>query len=164
MKTYYGLIDAIYKYLNGSTLINSVTFGDVMDVDLSRQTIFPLAHVGVQSVTFDDYFMSFSINVICMDIVDEDKDDKQSKTDPHLGLDNKHDILNSMLAVINGLQSSLRRGGMETDDYELNETATATQFEDRFENLLTGWSLDINIQVPNNDMALINNDGDSCLS
>jgi len=163
MKTYYNLIDNIYNYLIGNNNINTVTFGDIMEVDLSKQTIFPLSHVNVNEVIFDDYKMTFSLNVIVMDIVDEDKDDKQDKTKPHLGLDNKQDILNTMLTVINGLQSSLRRGGMETNDYELNETATASLFEDRFENLLTGWSMVINIEVPNNEMALINDDGTSCL-
>lgn len=163
MKTYYNLIDNIYNYLIGNNNINTVTFGDIMEVDLSKQTIFPLSHVNVNDVTFDEFKMTFSMNIIVMDIVDEDKDDKQDKTKPHLGLDNKQDILNSMLTVINGLQSSLRRGGMETNDYELNETATASLFEDRFENLLTGWSMVINIEVPNNDMALINDDGTSCL-
>ena len=67
--------------------------------------------------------------------------------------DYKHDILNTMLAVINGLQSSLRRGGMEEDDYELNESATATQFEDRFENLLTGWSLTMSIEMRNDNVT-----------
>lgn len=163
MKTYYNLIDNIYNYLIGNNNINTVTFGDIMEVDLSKQTIFPLSHVNINDVTFDEFKMTFSMNIIVMDIVDEDKDDKQDKTKPHLGLDNKQDILNSMLTVINGLQSSLRRGGMETNDYELNETATASLFEDRFENLLTGWSMVINIEVPNNDMALINADGTSCL-
>jgi hypothetical protein len=163
MKTYYNLIDNIYNYLIGNNNINTVTFGDIMEVDLSKQTIFPLAHVNVNDVTFDEYKMTFSMNVIVMDIVDEDKDDKQDVAKPHLGLDNKQDILNTMLTVINGLQSSLRRGGMESNDYELNETATASLFEDRFENLLTGWSMVINVEVPNNDMALINDDGTSCL-
>ena len=163
MKTYYNLIDNIYNYLIGNNNINTVTFGDIMEVDLSKQTIFPLAHVNVNDVTFDEFKMTFSMNVIVMDIVDEDKDDKQGVAKPHLGLDNKQDILNSMLTVVNGLQSSLRRGGMETNDFELNEAATASLFEDRFENLLTGWSMVINIEVPNNDMALINADGSSCL-
>ena len=163
MKTYYDLVDNIYNYLIGNNEINTVTFGDVMDVDLSRHTIFPLAHVNITSATFDEHFLTFNMNVIAMDIVDESKEDKNSVAKPHLGLDNKHDILNSMLSVVNGLQSSLRRGGMETNNYELNETATATLFEDRFENLLTGWSMEMNIMIPNNDMALINADGTSCL-
>ncbi len=163
MKTYYNLIDNIYNYLIGNNNISTVTFGDILEVDLSKQTIFPLAHVNVNDVTFDEFKMTFAMNVIVMDIVDEDKDDKQGVAKPHLGLDNKQDILNTMLTVINGLQSSLRRGGMESNDFELNETATASLFEDRFENLLTGWSMVINIEVPNNDMALINADGTSCL-
>lgn len=163
MKTYYDLIDNIYNYLNGNENVTTVTFGDIMEVDLSKQSIFPLSHVNVNDVTFSDHTMTFGINVIVMDIVDEDKDDKQSETLPYRGLDNKQDILNTMLTVVNGLQSSLRRGGMQTNNYELLESANATLFEDRFENLLTGWSLVINIEVPNTEMALINANGGSCL-
>ena len=163
MKTYYDLIDNIYTYLNGNENVTTVTFGDIMEVDLSKQSIFPLSHVNVNDVTFSDHTMTFGINVIVMDIVDEDKDDKQSETLPYRGLDNKQDILNTMLTVVNGLQSSLRRGGMQTNNYELLESANATLFEDRFENLLTGWSLVLNIEVPNTEMALINANGGSCL-
>jgi len=163
MKTYYDLIDNIYSYLNGNENVTTVTFGDIMEVDLSKQSIFPLSHINVNDVTFSDHIMTFGINVIVMDIVDEDKDDKQSEALPYRGLDNKQDILNTMLTVVNGLQSSLRRGGMQKNNYELLESANATLFEDRFENLLTGWSLVLNIEVPNNEMALINANGESCL-
>jgi len=162
MKEYYNLIDNIYNYLIGNNNINTVTTGDLLEVDLSKQSIFPLAHIIVNDVTFSDHFITFSINVIAMDIVDEDKDDKQDKDKPHLGLDNSHDILNTMLSVVNGLQSSLRRGGMNENNYEINDSPTATQFEDRFENLLTGWSLVLNVEIPNNDMGLINSDGTQC--
>ena len=67
-----------------------------------------------------------------------------------------------MLSVVNGLQSSLRRGGMNENNYEINDSPTATQFEDRFENLLAGWSLTLNIEIPNNDMGLTKADGTSC--
>lgn len=162
MKEYYNLIDNIYNYLIGNNNINTVTTGDLLEVDLSKQSIFPLAHIIVNDITFSEHFMTFSINVIAMDVVDEDKDDKQDKDKPHLGLDNSHDILNTMLSVVNGLQSSLRRGGMNENNYEINDSPTATQFEDRFENLLTGWSLLLNVEVPNNDMGLINDDGTQC--
>ena len=97
-----------------------------------------------------------------MDIVDETKEDKQERNSIY-GDANKQDILNSMLSVVNGLQSSLRRGGMNENNYEINDSPTATQFEDRFENLLAGWSITLNVEIPNNDMALINDDGTSCL-
>lgn len=163
MKEYYNLIDNIYTYLSGNNNINTVTYGDIFDVDLAKQTIFPLAHIIINDVTFSDHFMTFSINVICMDVVDETKEDKQQRNSIY-GSDNKQDILNSMLSVVNGLQSSLRRGGMNDNNYEINDSPTATRFEDRFENLLAGWSLTLNVEIPNNDMALINEDGTSCLS
>ena len=162
MKEYYNLIDNTYNYLIGNNNINTVTTGDILDVDLSKQSIFPLAHIIVNDVTFDEHFMTFSLNVIAMDIVDEDKKDKQTESKPYIGLDNKHDILNSMSTVINGLQSSLRRGGMNNNNYEINDSPTATQFEDRFENLLSGWSMVLNIEIPNDDMKLINADGTEC--
>jgi|13_taG_2_1085334.scaffolds.fasta_scaffold16842_3 hypothetical protein len=159
MKTYYDLIDYIYNYLNGNQSINTVTIGDVMDVDLTKQTIFPLAHINVGSVTFDEHIVTFNITVMAMDIVDESKEDKLSLAKPHLGLDNKQDILNTMLTVVNGLQSSLRRGGLYDANVEIDSPASASLFEDRFENLLTGWSMDLAINMPNSDMGLINSDG-----
>lgn len=163
MKEYYNLVDNIYNYLSGNNNINTVTYGDIFDVDLAKQTIFPLAHIIINDVTFDEHFVTFSINVICMDVVDEFEENKQDRN-PIYGTDNKQDILNSMLSVVNGLQSSLRRGGMNENNYEISDSPTATQFEDRFENLLSGWSITLNVDIPNNDMALINDDGTSCLS
>lgn len=162
MKAYYNLIDKIHTYLDGNPNVNTVTFGDIMDVDLSKQTIFPLVHVTVSNVTFSEAVMNISFNVAAMDVVDEDKDDKQDKSEPHLGLDNKQDILNTQLTVINGLQSSLRRGELYDDHYQLNQDANAKLFQDRYENLLTGWTLSMTIQIPNNDMGLINRDGSQC--
>jgi hypothetical protein len=51
---------------------------------------------------------------------------------------------------------------MNENNYEINDSPTATQFEDRFENLLAGWSLTLNIEIPNNDMGLTKADGTSC--
>jgi hypothetical protein len=162
MKTYYNLIDKLFTYLSGSHSIHTVTFGDLLEVDLSKQSIFPLAHVGISSISFQEYIMTVSLNVIVMDMVDEDKEDKQGRTKPHLGLDNTHDIHNSLLNVVNGLQSSLRRGGLYDEQYEIDGTPVAQIFEDRFENKVTGWSMEVNINIPNNDMALINADGTQC--
>ena len=111
---------------------------------------------------FEEHIMGLSLNVIVMDIVDQDQDDKQSKSKPHLGLDNKHDIHNSLLNVINGLQSSIRRGGLRDYHYEIDGIPTAQLFEDRFENKVTGWSMTLNITMANDDMGLINADGSQC--
>lgn len=163
MREYYDLVDKLNTYLEGSPSVNTVTFGDIFKVDLSKQTIFPLAHVNIQDVTFSEHIMTFSIQVICMDIVDESKKDRFADDSiPYQGLDNKHDVFNTQLTVINGLQSSLRRGDLFEDRYQLVSDASANQFEDRFENLLAGWSMNLTIEVPNDNMQLINATGDAC--
>ncbi len=151
MKEFYDLIDKIYEELNSSEFVSTVTFGNIMDVDLSKQSIFPLSHINIQDAVFGEHTITFSIQVIAMDLVDESKEDRfDSDSIPYQGLDNKHDVLNTQLAVINRLQSKLRRGDLNDDNYVLDTDATATMFEDRFENLMTGWALTLSISIPNN--------------
>ena len=151
MKEFYDLIDKIYEELNSSEFVSTVTFGNIMDVDLSKQSIFPLSHINIQDAVFGEHTITFSIQVIAMDLVDESKEDKfDTDSIPYQGLDNKHDVLNTQLAVINRLQSKLRRGDLNDDNYVLDTDVTATMFEDRFENLMTGWALTLSISIPNN--------------
>ena len=161
MRAYYDLIDKLNTYLDGSPSVNTVTFGDIFKVDLSKQTIFPLAHVNVQNVTFSEHIMTFSLQVICMDIVNETKEDKKDLNNYFHDINNKQDVLNTQFAVVNGLQSALRRGELFSDLYQIDTDYTANMFEDRFENLLAGWSLDITITVANNQISDINANGQS---
>jgi len=153
MKEYYDLIDNIYTTLIGDNSINTVTSGDIFDVDLSKQTIFPLAHLIISDISFGQGLMTFTINIIAMDIVDEYKESKQSTDNPQYLSDNKQDVLNTMLSVINRLQGSVRQGSLNDEGYEISGTPTASQFEDRFENLLTGWSLTMSIEMRNDNVT-----------
>ena len=63
MKTYYNLIDRIHTYLSGVSPINTVTFGDLLEVDLSKQTIFPLAHIGIISMQFEEHIMGYPLQL-----------------------------------------------------------------------------------------------------
>ena len=155
MKEFYDLIDKLYEELNSNDFVNTVTFGNIMDVDLAKQSIFPLSHINIQDAVFGEHTITFSMQVIAMDLVDETKEDKFAATsEPQKGLDNKHDVLNTQLGVINRLQSRLRRGDLNDDNYVLDTDATATMFEDRFENLMAGWALNLTISIPNNDIVV----------
>lgn len=155
MKEFYDLIDKLYEELNSNDFVNTVTFGNIMDVDLAKQSIFPLSHINIQDAVFGEHTITFSMQVIAMDLVDETKEDKFAATsEPQKGLDNKHDVLNTQLGVINRLQSRLRRGDLNDDNYVLDTDATATMFEDRFENLMAGWALNLTISIPNNDIIV----------
>ena len=161
MTTYYDILDTLKTYLQGNSNINTVTSGDIFEVDLANQSIFPLAHIIVNNCTFQDHVVVFNLQIICMDVVHDTNEDPKAQDNYFHGINNKQDIQNTMFFVINGLQSAMRRGELFTDLYQIQDDFTATLFEDRFENLLAGWALDISITVPNNQISDINANGQS---
>jgi hypothetical protein len=74
MRNLYLVLEKVNDYLSSHQLISSVTFGDIFDVDLKKQSIFPLAHVIVNDATFQGSSLntvSFNLSILVMDIVDE---------------------------------------------------------------------------------------------
>ena len=98
VRGYYQITDTIKTNLLADKNVNTVTTGDITEIDLAKQTIFPLAHIIVNSVTIQEAVLNFNISVMCMDIVDVSKDET---TDIFVGNNNEQDILNTQLAVAN---------------------------------------------------------------
>ena len=69
MTSFYDILDTLKTYLQGNTNVNSVTFGDIFEVDLAKQTIFPLSHIIVNSCTFQDHVVQFNLQILCMDMI-----------------------------------------------------------------------------------------------
>jgi len=163
MTSFYDVIKSIKTYLEGNNSVSTVTFGNILDVDLNKQTIFPLSHLTVRNVVFSDYTMSFTVNVLCVDVIDNTKENNKEQVEPFFGHDNKQDVLNTQLMVLNGLQASLRRGGLFQQEFVLDDNISAELVEESFENTLSGWAMDISIEVPNDEMSDINANGEGCL-
>lgn len=145
-RAFYDVTEKVKDLFLADIDINTVTFGDITQVDLSKQTIFPLAHMIVNSVVQQGQIYQFNISVICMDIVDINK---ANTTDLFYGNDNLHDILNTQLAVINRVAEKLRKGNVHQDAYHLDGNVSCDPFYDRFENQLAGFSASFTIIVPN---------------
>ena len=156
MKQYYRLLDAIKNFLQDNTFINTVHEGDLFKVDLEKETVFPLANIDVTNVDFDEHFNRFTIAVVVADILDETKENEKDQNNVFHGSDNLQDIYNTQLSVINLLQSSLKRGLLNEDDFVLpeDELISATPFEQRFENLLAGWVMTFTVDIANNDISV----------
>ena len=163
MTSFYDVINAIKTYLEGNNSVSTVTFGDLLEVDLNKQTIFPLSHLTVRDVSFSDHVMTFTVNVMALDIVEETKENDKEQVEPFYGSNNKQDVLNTQLMVLNGLQSSLRRGVLFQQDFVVDGDLTASLVEERFENLLSGWEMNITLEVPNNSIMDINANVEGCL-
>ena len=143
---YYEILTKLQTELNNDALVNTVSSGDIFDVDLSKQTIFPLCHIIVNSATFVDNVIQYNISILSMDVVDVSKDETTNK---FRGNDNEQDVLNTQLNILNRLYEKLRRGNLYDDNYQVDGTPNLEIFVDRFENKLAGWTMSVNINTPN---------------
>ena len=137
MTEFYDIVDVIKDSLRNSNNINTVTFGDLSDIDLDKTTIFPLAHIFVERVRHEDRILTFDILVLVADVVDYNP--RKNERDDFFDNNNLHDVLNTQLGTMNELISSLRRGDLYQDKYQLSTTPTIEPFKERFSNLLAGW-------------------------
>ena len=154
MRQFYNITKTIKDTLEAHSQVNVVTFGDIFDVDLNKQTIFPLSHIMVNQATIEGQGVRVSLSVMCMDVIDELKEDLRDQTEPFYNNNNEQDILNTQLQVINDLVMKLRKGQLYTDLYQLDGNPVCTPFNERFENLLTGWTATFDVLLPNTEISV----------
>ena len=150
MKGFYQVTKTIKDQLLADVNVNTVTTGDITRIDLSKQTMFPLAHLIVNNVTNEDNILRFSLSVLAMDIVNVSK---EAVVDIFTGNNNEQDILNTQLAVLNKLVQVLRGGDLFKNKYQLDGSPSFEPFYDRFENEMAGWALTFDVII-NNDIEI----------
>lgn len=154
-RSFYQVTETLKTQLLADPNVNTVTFGDISDIDLSKQTMFPLSHIVVNSVSFENNIVNFNISVLSMDIVNTSKDET---TDIFRGNNNEHDILNTQLEVQNRLVQEFKKGDLfsqssTTINYQIQGDPSCEIFMDRFEHQLTGWGITFNL-ITNNDISV----------
>tara|TARA_S200002703_G_scaffold2692_1_gene4159 strand:+ start:3730 stop:4182 length:453 start_codon:yes stop_codon:yes gene_type:complete len=147
---YFDIIDKLKQHFESDELVSTVSQGDIFDIDLNKQTLFPLVHLIVNTATFEENVIRYNISILAMDIVNVSKDET---TDKFSGNNNELYVLNTMLAVHNRCYELLRRGTLYTEGFQVDGTPTCEPFTERMENNLTGWTLTVDILIPN-DMTI----------
>lgn len=150
MTGFYNITDKIKDTLAAEPFVNTVTYGSLDDVDLNKQTIFPLSHIIVNNCSVANNTLTFNISVLAMDVVDESKEEVE---DDFVGNDNEQDVMNTQLAVLNRLIAILQRGDVYTDKFQVVGAVGCEPFVDRFENKLAGWVATFDVVVEN-DMTI----------
>jgi len=146
VRGFYQLTNTIKDQLLNDIDINTVTTGDISDINLRKQDIFPMAHLIVNNVTVADQTLNFNISVLAMDIVNRSKEET---VDIFTGNNNLQDILNTQLVVLNKLIQLLKRGTLHTDKYQVEGDPTLEPFYDRFDNELAGWTATMDVLIYN---------------
>ena len=145
-RAFYQVTETLKAQLLTDVNVHSVTTGDITDVDLQKQTIFPLSHIIINNVGQEDGVLRFNVSILSMDIV------HQSKTiteDLFEGNNDLQDILNTQLSVLNKLIQVLRGGTLHFDKYQLDGNPNLEPFYNRFDNELAGWTATMDILIYN---------------
>ena len=135
----YSLVyNTIKEHMENNPLVNEFGEGMGDEIDLSKQTIFPLNYMVMETATPDGNAVQFTFTLYAMDIVDISDD----------GVNNKHSVMNTQYNVLLRLYEELRRGDLWDNKIQLVGFHMQA-FEQSYSNLLAGWSASISLYVPN---------------
>ena len=147
---FYNITTKLKQSLEANEITNSVTEGDLFSLDISKQSIFPLAHLAIGNVTYNGPVLNYAVTIVFADIVDISKEED---ADAFTGNDNEHDVLNTQLAAGVRLVELARRGELFDEGIQLEGSPSFEPFTERFENYLAGWVLTMTI-VQRNPMTI----------
>jgi hypothetical protein len=150
MNGYYSLLNELNTHFTADPLVNTITQGSIFNVDLGKQNLFPLVHIMVNQVTFNDNVMTANVTLMAMDNVSQRKEEPTTKFETS---DNEIDVLNTQLAILNRAFEMLKHGNIWDNIYQLNGAPTCEPFVERFENYLAGWAMTFDVDFPN-DMTI----------
>lgn len=146
VESLYRVIDSLKNELNTNPFCNSVTLGELTELDLAKNTIFPLANIILNNVIHNDNSLTFDITIVNVDIVEISKD---LPTNMIYNNDNLNYIWSSQLYVINRLIGRLKQGTIYDNSWQLEGSPSSEFINKQFENMLAGFSTTLQITVPN---------------
>lgn len=124
--------------------INSFGFGDLKqitnDIETHKEPVYPKMYVVPNTVSFNQNAINYQLNIIILDQVNDD-------------LSNQKNVVSDTLEITKDIFTILYHSyttdfGGFSNDYTPNWGASLTPFLERFETILAGWTLSINIEQP----------------
>jgi len=166
-KSYNNVIHFLSRLGEYHEQIKTVSVGDIYEIDLSKQTMFPLLHINPVNVTTGESELLFNFQIFVCDLVSE-KENWQNYQALQLTklVDNKNneqEVLNETLNIAHDFISMLRHSVQQSMNtvsdinfpvYFTQDQFTIEPFSERFDNLLCGQVFNIGVRVMN--------DFDSC--
>jgi len=148
MKTFKSIVSQFELICDAHKQLNSFTFGDIFEVDLSNEMDFTKAHLIEQTGTINSREFTFTFDLLVMDLVAADGS-------------NETDVLSETFLILSDIYREFKNGlGRAEGDrvinsrqYVVSEQISCEPFTDRFENLLAGWKGTISVTVPSHNNA-----------
>ena len=161
-KTYNNVIDTLCRLGEYHEQIATVSVGDIYDIQLDKMETLPLLHLNPTSVQTGDSELVYSFQIFICDLVSE-KDNWQTYQAQGLTklLDpknNEQQVWNQTLDICTDFIGMLRHSSRQSLEgvNDINAPLYFTQdqfsiepFQERFDNLLCGWTFTIGVRVMN---------------
>jgi|TARA_R110001583_G_scaffold47753_1_gene149508 hypothetical protein len=156
-KTYNNVIDTLKQLGIEHDQITTTTTGDIYDIDLSKNTLFPLFHINPVNVSTSPSELTYNFQLFVMDLVSQKDNWTAANLLSATNLSNEQEVLSQTLQICVDIIGMMRHskwqaaGALDIDDivYFTEGEFTIEPFTERFDNLLTGWAFSIGIVVQN---------------
>ena len=160
-KTYNNCIDTLKALGSEHQQIATTTTGDIWKIDLAKNTLFPLFHINPVNVSTGQSSLTYNFQLFVMDAVTEKENWTEANFQSADYLSNEQEVMSSCLQICVDIISMMRHskwqgaGELDIDDpvYFTEGEYTLEPFQERFDNLLTGWVFSIGIVVQNDFQA-----------
>lgn len=156
-KTYNNLVDTLKSLGAQHQQITTTTTGDIFDIDLSKNTLFPLMHINGVNVTTGPSTLTYNFQIFIMDLVSEKSNWTQANIQSASKLSNEQEVLSDCLQICTDIISIFRHSQWQAQlSLDINAGVyfaegefTIEPFSERFDNELTGWVFPLSIIVEN---------------
>jgi len=144
-KSYNNVIDTLSCVGEQHLNIQSVTSGDIWEIDLEKNTLFPLFHINPVNVSVGMNTRTFNFQLFVMDLVEPDESNEQEVLSDCL------EIMNDIIAIYKHgeILYSYDAAAGEEQRYFIDNDFTIEPFTERFDNAVTGWVMSFAITVEN---------------
>lgn len=151
MNHYTEILNYIKEIGEQDVFVNTVTQGEFDKIDLNKFNVFPLLHASINGANFTNgSSVTFNIQLGCFNIRDKNK---EINTDKYFNNDNEVDNLNETLAVLNRTWKIMYKDFNDKGFYASENPTLEPRILD-YSNLLDGWILDFEVEMPNNIISL----------
>ena len=155
-KTFNNAIDTLKSLGSEHHQINTTTTGDIWKIDMDN-TLFPLFHINPVNVTTGLSSLTYNFQLFVMDAVTEKENWTEANFQSADYLSNEQEVTSSCLQICVDIIGMFRHskwqgaGELDINDpvYFTEGEYTLEPFQERFDNLLTGWVFSIGIEVQN---------------
>ena len=163
-KTFNNAIDTLKQLGVEHKQINTTTTGDIWKIDMD-ETLFPLFHINPVNVTTGQSSLTYNFQLFVMDAVTERENWTEDNFQSADYLSNEQEVQSSCLQICTDIIGMFRHSKWQSADlttldidepvYFAEGEYTLDPFQERFDNLLTGWVFQIGIVVENDFQTCI---------